>query len=1022
MGQTASVPSTPFLGTPCFGTPKLGRSKQKKDDGVFVVPDDAPPLPSSSTWRPRRSKAKRNQQDETRQFLAEAARDQKEVVRLLTEARLEGRSCTPRLVTGDDDDDLEGLAIRVGGRKLSRDDPVLPPLELHETLEALHEQFKLASLAHSTSSSSGNAVPLSRTKSAPSRPQSGYLAPPARQGASSSSRDGASPTSAWSDSSVGVPSPHIPFETFRNSLNFSQLNRLSHIAPPAPPASAATPSPTTLSAPSTPRTDTGRSSTSSRGFSLLPRRKKRSKSVRERGPIVVVEAHRVGSGRYSMLKEAADAAALTRRMSEAERKASISAKQVAEAAHARGRKASTCSIDVWESSLPIPGRRPTPLGSPDLALSPRFSTTPATLSSIYRTAPESAQADARKLNRASWIVLDSAHVQRRRSSNGLAAYIAASPKLTCASEEDEIFVDLVSTPPVAPAPAPVESRLPGSHPASYHSRFAHLPPPPPVPPLMSGRRASTSSLLTIPRQQPVSRRRSSVHTSTFLAKDNTASSAARGRRRSSYRISVVDIDEESYDAESTGGRRRASMVSLATTSNSADQAIVSRAIAVRRRSRLGSVAETSLSSPASEFPLPFGRPATMYSQHSGLSFPRSVGDDVDSPAIFPFHLPQPSPGGFFNYSMSQGAAMRTSFADSIAPETVDAFPLPPPLPSFPSRIVPPTPLDLSSHRSLEANLSSPASIDASTPSSASFDSTSVTSQSSIELLGETEAVDNVLAVDFTDAGLGQAPTYAKVRASPALSQGSVATFVLDDLITSLAGETWSPEGTGLPIITTEDAPVHPGRPKGRLSLEQPDFLPSHLAAPPLPLSLPPRSPPRFLSTFSFNPAPSALHASGRLAPISSPTTHPLNDGVFDSPFLFPRTPELPSPSGRSGYRFPASPSQQQPAGDGTWTTLPGQWNRASAADALFSAASTAPLEVRRGTFPEFVPPSRRAKERSLFDALLARSALEEEEAVMVQAVPGRETRLGSADKRGFSKNEISSWLATARRESETVDL
>ncbi|GAA5918833.1 hypothetical protein JCM6882_004710 [Rhodosporidiobolus microsporus] len=1031
MGQTASAPSTPFL-----GTPSLRRSKHKKEDNdFFTLPDNAPPLPTSS-WRPRRrslsrkasKKQPKDQRTEAQRYLEEAARDQQEAARFLAESVLEGRLDPPRVVIGDEDDEgLEGLAIRVAGRKLSRDEPVLPPLELHETLTALHEQFQQASLAHSAG---GSSLALTRTKSAPSRTSvhndPRFLAAPPLPVASSSRSNSprASPVSHWSESSIGN-SPLPPFESFRNSLNLSQLNRLSASFAVPPGLSEATPSPSSLSAPSTPRTDAARASHTGRFSSLIHRRKKRS-TIREKGPIVVVEARRVGSERYSMLVEAGEAAATTRRLSEAERKGSWSARSSATVVAAqRRRKASAVSIDVWDSQVPFPGRTSSTVPSPQMALSPRFSTTPAMLSSIYRNAPAEVQAEARGLNRASWIMLDSASAaQKRRSTHyDLAAYIAASPELTCPDEAAEIFVpvDMSTSLPSAPAPIAVTSRPSGNHPSRYHSRFAHLPPPPP---LTYGRRASTSSLLTVPQPAPASRRRSSVHSSSPAAPEIVVRPAVRSRRPSSYRLSVADIDEEHFSSKPSFSRR-ASAVSVATTTNSADQAVLGRAaIAIRRRSRLGSMGETAFSTgsalgtPGSEFPLPFGqpRPLTQYSEQSGLSFPRSVHDDFDSPLETPHHLPETPAGSvptFADYTLA-GATARLSVADSIAPETVDAFPLPPAL-SFPSRVVPPAPLNLSSHlhRSLDTGASSsPTTGHASTPSTASFTS-SITSNESVELLSVAGQDVNILQVDFAEAALAGKTFSAAKEASPALSGGSLATFVLEDLLNELANGQWDSELAELPVIVTEKAPVTIARPLGRLSLEQPDlaFIPS--PAPPLPTTLLPRSPPKFLSTFSFNPAPSAVPAR-KLAALPSPASHPLNDGIFDSPFFGLHTPEPAPPGPASGYRFPASPGDE---GKATWTTLPA-WTRASAGDALFSAASTAPLDLRRGTFPEWVPPSQRGKERSLFDALLAQSALEEEEEKPTQK---RERRLGSADKRGFNKREISDWIVQARRESEAEE-
>ncbi|GAA5973787.1 hypothetical protein JCM11641_003157 [Rhodosporidiobolus odoratus] len=1036
MGQTASAPSTPFL-----STPSLRRTKHKKGDDLVTACLTAPPVPTSA-WLPRRGKKqhKRVQRAEAQQFLAEAARNQKEVARLLAVAQLEGRACIPRLVVNEEEDDaLEGLAIRVAGRKFSRDEPVLPPLDLHETLEALHEQFKHAAIAHSRSPSAAS-TSLSRSESAPSRaPTYGdsrsLSLPPLPTSAFSptaSSRSISplpSPHSHWSESSAG-PSPLPPFESFRNSLTVSQLHRLSTGL--APTSSASHSPVNALHAPSPEQAARG----SKRGklAGMLSRKGTNcGGSTKKRPTIVVVEAHRIGSGRYSVLKDAAEAAVTTRRLSEAEKKVVHAAHAGLTAKALQARKPSVASIDVWDSQIPLPGRPAAPLPSPMVALSPRFSTTPAAPANIYLNSPEDVRADSRNLNRTSWIMLDGASAPTNRPpSPDLSGYIAASPELTCAPQDREIFVAIDGSPQPSPAtsPAPrrVSSRAPFCHPSSYHSRFAHVLS---ITTVTNGRRASTSTILTLSRQLPSSRRRTSVHTSPVSAGDIVIPPTGRGRRRSSYRISIADIDEEASSVSSMP-RRRASCVSLATTSNSADQAVVSRAVAVNRRCRLGSVAETTLSSgshllpstPSSDFPLPFTRPQTLYSQHSGLSFPRSVHDDPESPLPSPEGPPMPvSPAGnsvFNGYSMAKAATRRCSFANSVSPETVDAFPPPPSLP-FPSPAVPPAPLDLAANlrRSLDAGLalSSPTTLNASTPSTASFTS-SLTSDTSVELISLPGNI--ALGVDFTEAALGGNTYYKnKATSSPTPSSGSLATFVLDDLLNDLeaTGGAWEgPSVTPIPFISTSEAPP---RPKGRLSLEQAELVPSLLLAPPLPV-VAPRSPPHFLSSFSFNPP--FTPGKHKLAIQTSPATHPLNDGIFDSPYLLPRTPE-------GAHRFPASPSPRPSPLDGTspnmqatWTTLPSR-TRASAGDTLlFSVTALAPLEARRGTFPEWLPPSQRDKERSLFDALLARSAVEEAEVeVEVEALPaGREKRLSSADKRGFSKREVSDWIVQARRESEVA--
>lgn len=1014
MGQAASVPTTPSLRT----RKTAGSKKKSKHAGIgFTLPlktaPKPPPFPSLAAWRPRRRSL--GHLDLKKEWRSEPS---KNPLRLLTSSKSNSRP-TPRTVVIDDVDDvdnLEGLAIRVAGRKFSRDDPVRPPLELHQTLEALHDKLKRESMLAVPTSSR-----LTRTSSAPSRPGSVYetrfLAPPPRPGQPSGSPSG-SPRSCWSPSSGGTPSPAVPFESFRNSLNGNQLKRLSGINFASSPSDASSPAIQSAS-PALPRTKSQQPSSSTRGFSLFSRRKTGS-TRRNKRPIVVVEAHRVGSDRYSVMKEAADATALVKAMEEEKLVSSRASKIPFGEAKSAKRRSSNVSIDVFDTAVPFPGTTQSRVVSPLLSLSPRFSTTPIALANFYREAPENVRADARRLNRASWINLESSPRQRRRSSGDLSAFIAASPELTCATEDDEIFLRLAASPPLdmVPTPLPVASPLPASHPASFHKRFSNGSQ---LSLLLGDRRASHTSLLSPPCPTP--RRRSSASPITFK-ETFVGVTPSRPGRQVSNRICFVDNDEGEAERSPQDQSRRASTFSLATTANSADQAVVSRANIVHRRSRLGSVAETAVSSPNSEFPLPFGRPSTLYSQHSGLSFPRSVGDDNDSPFASPAPLAQtPSAfatantnSGFLSYSMAT-AGKRVSVTSSISPDTVDSFPSPPAVPALPphlARIVPPARLDLSRpshlHRSLNTNLgrnSPTTTAHASTPSSASF-SSSITSESSIDVAS---LPDNVLRVDFSEfARVGGTFSKEEMAASPALSAGSLATFVLEDLINDLQSADWEAQLSELPESGMT------ARPKGRLSLEQPDLFPSLHLAPPLPLNITPRSPPQFISSFSFNP--SSVTSTRKIAHQTSPASHPLNDGIFDSPFLC-----VPSPApdaSASTYRFPSSPGAQPHAEQSRWSTLP-TWTRASAGDALFSSIVVpAPLDSRRGTFPAFVPPSQRVKERSLFDALLARSALEEEvekkEDQSEATAVARQDRLGSADKRGFNRVEVSDWM---RRVSET---
>jgi len=370
----------------------------------------------------------------------------------------------PRLVIEEgggmrtSEDEGDGLLIRIGGRKFSRAEPV----DTEDALEALERITRAASFSATTpkeiasfSTTIAKKEPL--TQPPPfsfdlnyrlDSPRQPLMSSPALQPIprtprpepdlspfdSPASRHPLSPTSHWSESSACGETPPQSFNSFRNSVNVSKtLHRYSNLFASSGDSSPS-PSDSIVDLPiaqSTTRSKLGSMWKGHRGG-------KKSKS-RDLGKIVVVKAERLGSARYSELREAAEQAAATR----------------------------TNSVSSGFPSSP----------SADEAGS---------------FASASSQ-----LDRASWIQLDIAPTSttssspsaRRHSSPDpqLAHLVAASPKLAFAGPEEDIFVPFDSEPPsslfVNPSPVKSSSRLPLGHPAAnHHNRFApRLTPPSAIP-------------------------------------------------------------------------------------------------------------------------------------------------------------------------------------------------------------------------------------------------------------------------------------------------------------------------------------------------------------------------------------------------------------------------------------------------------------------------------------------------------------------------------------------------------------
>ncbi|GJN90970.1 hypothetical protein Rhopal_003984-T1 [Rhodotorula paludigena] len=572
----------------------------------------------------------------------------------------------------------------------------------------------------------------------------------------------------------------------------------------------------------------------------------------------------------------------------------------------------------------------------------RFSTTPATLEDIYGVYADESEDERQQAPK-------SPDNQRRRPSAqvDLSGYIAASPRLAFpVTGENHVAPGSPAAPPVR---APSRARLPPGHPGNHHARFARRP----LSPLT--RRSSSSSA------------QSSRRTNGSSPTDSTAAPPFY-RRRSSCTPS-------SYPA------------------------------------RLGSVAEGSaLSSPGNEVPLCITpgvlpgvpseeRPFTFFSCASGTSFPHSVAHEdessmmgspvearstrASSSAAGPdLELPSPdarvahgvppvpslSTVDFGDYSMAPSSSDRSSPVDSeIPPDALDAFPAPPAQPCL-SRPRTPAPLRFPPHlrHSHGTDASSARSLlDSPPPSSTSF--TTTTSVESVELASHEAAC--VHAVDFTfPSSLGNGKGGRKAKRSPTMSScsDSLATFVLEDLIDSLAdahGAPFSPVVT--PIVVASHDDDEPSRRTERLrSLEAPS---PNLLAPPPPLpSLAPRSPPTFAPSFSLNPpfhGGKADQHVGAVSPRSHAYAHDHDRDGDSGRFV------VPAAAVDASYRFPPPPSP-----------------------------------IRRATdpLPPPSPPAVPAKQPSLRSGSLT----------------SVDARLGCRGKRGLSRDEIGEWLGRARRESE----
>ncbi|KAK4054657.1 2' O-ribose methyltransferase [Microbotryomycetes sp. JL221] len=600
--------------------------------------------------------------------------------------------------------ELEGLGVRVGGQKLGRMQvkrtasgkpdllsqraptqvPSIPPLFV--TVQEGGEGSTYQPLVTSSVTDADRAllaVPTTRNQSLTS-----------------------SPKSHWSESSVGCPTPPEPMHSFRDSLNLAMINpkRLS---------SNSAHRLSTILGGSTDAKDERSTSPASRVAS-----KRKAKGLKKRGPIVVVSAERVGSGRYSMMKAAAARSAETRRSG-----------------------SEGVNLVVLESDLPL---------EEDIIVGDDHhgtlsSSREATTSQIpFPTASTSTSSAAS--------VEPPRSPKRPSSAEELLTYIAASPDLTCADPNVALF-ETQATPKKSIV------RLPEGHPGNHHARFRQSRPQ--AGPAVNG--------VQQPEVESVSSRRSSNQ-----SRRSSGSSTAVRRKLSTIRLSICEQDSADDVKIDEPENRRGSSASWATVRSKgyiADTLNSTILAAPRRKSSSSSLRRASTvagygTRAGSQGVLPFvtgpvvpPRPRQS-SSSSRLSFPQSVAltsETADTPKrdprrgsgasssyfvaqdmpTTPEALPSPPPlptmpaAGEINwaaYSLTSRVSPVTSPGAStesrssyIAPETVDAFPMPPNTTTATRlQAIAPTPSTLDGDIRPASSSSRPGSFpsDASTPSSA----------------------------------------------------------------------------------------------------------------------------------------------------------------------------------------------------------------------------------------------------------------------------------------------------------------
>lgn len=1108
MGNTLSAHSTPHL--PSLKGKGKGKGKARRQ-----TTEPLAPLPQR-----------------TQDLVDRYVRDEQLAARYLAEEKLEGR--TPKLVIGDtaasplwgatgdeEEEELAGLRINVGGPRLEparRGSSPKDILAARDSEDLRHEAYKMRARAQSASDArAGSSQPLARSRSAatPSS-QSLHLSLARRASATSESAcltfrpsstalsdatGNASPTSHWSESSADGRTPPQTFQSFRTSaafsLNSKRLSSHSSIQRYST-LFGETSLANDLISPARPL-----QKAIERGLHGLRTNKeneRRRKALKKRGPIVVVGAQRVGSGRYSMMKEAAARSA-------AARKGSVSS---GETGSRRGSK----DGGQRRRSSGSEGRR---------ASGSRRGEGAATLGDSVPSPP--------------------ARHRRTSSAQALMSFIAASPDLTCPDSSTTLF-DHHAT------PRPSISRLPEGHPGNHHSRFrafnehvAALPPCPPAPTSSSGPTSlpprgvlgqrRLSALASSARSSVVS---DNMQDGTPIPRRSSSLSAGSSRKLSNFRLSIAEPREEEEQASqsrrnsgaswattgvsrsrmdsmdygsslrtdagssSTGLRRRQSSVSLGYALTNQRRASASLVPFVQTAPLLPTTRSASITSRTS-FPQSIAytsgsrdtppRENRLGSAVSYFSIPPTPMDlpltpeTLPTPLAEPYRVPQISPPGgmsWGSYSLapaplpvdSNSRGSIASIASDIAPETVDAFPVPPTTSLL--RLHAPAPLVIRKHSPFAYDDPNGVLSDASTPSTCSFESSSasVTSETSSqeESFGSGNGFAHTLEM-LSNAVQVSIDEGCKALPSPCLSLGgrSTATFTMDDLL-QLGGNSWtSPDAVrtsplppsyeytsvaSLPVVSSSPLlPSTPSTPKIQIlarrpsehQLECPSPSLASYAVQPLPTSTK-RQPPPIFADFKLridSTTPSHL----RLPTVVSPMTDPFITGYVQDDDLDSIAPSFvrvvsttrgtvskrsfldcsptppheletehvaPKEEAHRARQVKVNAEEQVLAvGLGVSSATRPTSTRNPNPDGRrfsFTPRELSMTSPRRDTHPTWTPPSQRKS--AGFDLLVekkTRSASEDNGGVL---------RLGSVGKRGFSKGEVSDWLARASRETGTV--
>ncbi|KAM0789488.1 hypothetical protein ACM66B_000308 [Microbotryomycetes sp. NB124-2] len=990
MGQTQSAPSSPLAGrennlaslAQQSRSPTLKGSKKRR-------PKSSSNKTASSThrgsWPPHRKES----------LVAKRSDEQLLRARFAAEEKLSGRgqrgdtpssfgSVARSPVWGRNESEsspeLDGLGVRVGGQKLSRmrvkrtasGKPDLlaspPPTNLPSLFVTMQD------IGESTFQPPGAAVPTIDA----AHPMT--LAVPGHNSALMNS-----PKSHWSESSVGCPTPPEPLHSFRDSLNLalnpkrlssSSGHRLSALIGSGPEPE----SPTSWRA-------------SSNGTTAHTRRK--HKGLKKRGPIVVVGVERMGSDRYSMMKAAAAQSASTRKANSADSSSRPLSREVEEDI-VTARDACT-SRDAIPSQIPFPS-------------SPR--------------------------TRRNQQVPDSP--KRQSSAEELLTFIAASPDLTCADPNAPLF-DTQATPKKS------INRLPDGHPGNHHARFRHLQKKPSTDPgadapVSSANSAKTSEFSTLRRDSSQSRR-------------SSTSSAVIRRKLSNIRLSICEVDMEEDGEVVAPEHRRGSSASWSTSrsrNNSADATATARrkssSSSLRRASTVatahgrGSVNSITMPFIAPVAPL---RPRPV-SSTSRMSFPHSVtgtSDATETPKrearrssnatsyfgkqdlpTTPESLPSPPPlpalpaAGEINWAsysltnlvspVTSPGASTESRSSYIAPETVDAFPMPP---SNRLQSIAPAPLLLA--RNNERRSSRPPSFpsDASTPSSAASSvetATSLTLSEGVMQQQQDNAVSLYSLMPFINTAQLDSKGNLTEPTSPALSGGG----------RSSGEATVCTAVRQQPDTSTTPAPSSTVRRPSVARLESPVI--QLWPAEPLPRSSANVRESRVLqfSDFKLEFATPKISSAEReprsripqgLLDCVSPTQDVLDALTFEDDeeleavrHRFPSSNELmpPSPSiDLSGLEDEMNKMLLSLEDEDDEPVEVGNARRHYSTTALPSPPPlvTVPaVSGRRDTHPTWVPPSMRNKDSALSNGFDF----------------GQGLRLGSSDKRGFDRHDVTDWL------------